>query len=303
MRLRRKFNSLFLAWSFIEYALARVFTAFINLFPIFISTWMARRVGDIVFLLWAERRKVAISNLAIAFGESKNTAEKKRIALESFRHLMTSCMEFSRLNKFAKISKKHVKFYGIEHLDAAYAAGKGLILAMCHLGPWEYIGLVPYQTKCRAAILGRPIRNPYFYEWIKAKRRMMNLEYIDKDAGPRTIFSRLRQNYGVAVAIDQWAGNGGLWIDFFSKPTSTTPVPAEFAKRTGCTILPAYCVRVRCGKYEVHIEPGMPPGKSKSWVENTTRRLNLFLEDKIRLFPEQWLWTHRRWKERGVVEK
>ncbi|MCQ9206540.1 MAG: lysophospholipid acyltransferase family protein [Omnitrophica bacterium] len=289
-------------WNFIEYIFVRAIMAFINFFPITIATWIARRVGDILFLALAGRRKTAIGNLNIAFGSTKSNREKIRIALESFRNLTTSFMEFFRLPKFIKISEKHIRFQGAEHMDHAFARGKGFILAMCHLGPWEYMGLISYQKKYHTAILGRPIKNPYFYEWIKSLRRMMGLYYIDKDTGPKAIFSRLKKNYGVGIAIDQWAGNYGLWIDFFGRPTSTTAIPAEFAKRTNCALIPAYFVRVSSGEYEMHIEPEILPDKSdKNWVENATKKLNHLLEEKIRAYPEQWMWTHKRWKNKRHV--
>lgn len=191
---------------------------------------------------------------------------------------------------------------GVEYIDRAFARGRGFIFAMCHLGPWEYMGIVSYQRKYRTAILGRPIKNPYIYEWIKSLRRMMGLYYIDKDTGPKEIFSRLKKNYAVAIAIDQWAGNSGIWIDFFGSPTSTTSIPAEFAKRTDCALIPAYCVRLSSGEYEMHVEPEILPDKNdKGWVENATKKLNRLLEEKIRAYPEQWVWTHKRWKNKRHI--
>jgi len=296
--LRRKFTKAFPAWHVIEYLFVRAAFAFINLFPIRISTSISRRMGDIAFLILPKRKKIALQNITIAFGSSKTTKEKSKIARESFRNLTTCIMEFFRFPKAKKTLEGHYKIRGVEHIDGAVAKKKGVIIAMAHLGPWEYVGFPCYLRKYKGATLGRPVKNPYLYRWIKSLREMMTLEYIDKDAGPKKIFSKLKENYVVGIAIDQWAGNDGMWVDFFGKPTSTTSIPAEFAKRTGCAIVPICCLRVAPGEYEMHAEPEVyVNGDDKDYAMNTTKELNRRLERKIRSFPEQWLWSHKRWKK------
>jgi len=285
------------ARDFIEYAFVRMIMAFINLFPINISTWIARRIGEALFLLVSSRRKIALENLTTAFGNSKSEAERRKIALESFRHLATSLMEFFRLPEFAKISAGHVRFKGTECLERAFAKGKGAILVMSHLGPWEYLGFLTYLKKYPTTVLGRPIRNPYFYRWVKILRKTVNLEYSDKTSGPRKLLSELKANHLVAITIDQWAGNEGLSIDFFGIPASTISLPARLAERTGCALVPAYCIRLSCGEYEIHVLPEVSVKDSAgNWVEEMTKELNCLLENSISSFPEQWVWTHRRWK-------
>jgi KDO2-lipid IV(A) lauroyltransferase len=258
---------------------------------------MARRAGEGMFLVLPARRRVAFGNLTIAFGNSKSDFEKTKIVLESFRNLATSLMELFRIPRFIKVASRHMRLRHDERLDGAYARGKGFVLAMSHLGPWEYMGVFSYLKKYNAAIIGRALRNPYIYRWVKSMREAVRLDYIDKDAGLRAILSRIRRNYGIAMAIDQWAGNDGIWIDFFGTPTSTTSFPARLAKKTGCPLFLAHCVRIAAGEYEIHVEPEMSPeGAGDNWVEDTTKKLNLLLEEKIRAYPGQWTWMHKRWK-------
>ena len=273
----------------------------INLLPIGFSTWIMRRVGDLMFLILPKRRKIALNNLEIAFGSSKTPREKKKIALESFRHLMTTFMEFFRLPKFIKIAKQCIRFEGKEHIDISFARGKGAVLAMSHLGTWEYMGFIPYLNDYKATILVRALRNPFIYKHIDRLRNLMELKHLDKDMGPREIFLELKKNHGVAIVIDQWAGNDGIWIDFFSSPTSTTPIPARLVKSTGCSIISGYCVRESPGKYLIHVDPEVSfDRKDEDFVEKTTKELNRILENNIRKFPEQWSWTHRRWKNKRI---
>ncbi len=294
----RKFRILFPVWNFIEFMLVRTTMALINFLPITLSTWTARRIGDAMFLIMPSRRRIAFENLTIAFGNSKPDAEKRRLALESFRNLATSLMEFFRLPKFVKISAEHVRFKGTEHIDHAFVKGKGAILVMSHLGPWEYLGFIACLKKYPTTVLVKPIRNPYFYQWVKSLREIVGLKYSDRTMGAKGIFSGLRANGLVAIIIDQWAGSEGLWVDFFGRPTSTTPLPARLAEKTGSAIVSGCCVRVGCGKYEIHITPVSIGENENNWIEAMTKKLNYLLEQQIRAFPGQWMWTHKRWKER-----
>ena len=300
----RKFRKLFPAWNFIEYLLLRIPIEFINLFPISISTWIARKIGDLMFLILPKRRRVAIKNLNIAYGNSKSASKKIKIALESFRHLMVSIMELFRLPKFVKVSRKYVHFEGEEHINRALAKGKGIVFVMSHLGPWEYLAFFSYIRKHPATIMGRAIRNPYIYRWVKHLRSIIDLEHSDKDMGLRSILSELRHNHLVAIAIDQWAGNEGLWIDFFTTPTSTTSLPARLAKRTGCALIPAFCIRTASGRYKIYMEQEVSFNKDDdAYIVEATRQLNRLLEKKILAFPEQWAWMHDRWKGKKVKNK
>ncbi|MBN2097035.1 MAG: lysophospholipid acyltransferase family protein [Candidatus Omnitrophica bacterium] len=290
-------------WYYWEFAAVSMLMAGINFFPISVSTWIARRIGGLMFLLLPKRRKLALQNLNIAFRDSKSSGERKKIARESFRHLATCIMEFFRLAKSVEQLKQHVSFSGTESLERAFARGKGVVLVMSHLGPWEYLGFLTYVKKYPTTVLGRPIRNPYFNRWVKSLRRSVNLDYADKTLGPRKLLSYLNQNRLVAITIDQWAGNEGLWIDFFKLPTSTISLPARLAEKTGCALIPAYCIRTGSGRYQIQILPEVAvDSDADNWVERVTRKLNQLLEEQIRLFPEQWVWTHKRWKAGKILE-
>ena len=100
----------------------------------------------------------------------------------------------------------------------------------------------------------------------------------------------------VAIVIDQWAGREGVWVDFFGRATSTTSLPVRLAKKTGCALIPIYCLRKEIGRYEIQLLPAVPVSDDADWEIRTTKRLNEILESQIRQYPEQWSWSHRRWK-------
>ena len=113
---------------------------------------------------------------------------------------------------------------------------------------------------------------------------------------PEFPVDELRRNHGVAVVMDHWAGADGLWVEFFGRATSTLSLPARLAKKTGCALIPIFCIRTALGRYEVRLLPTVPMPDDPNWEFRTTKRLNDILEAQIRGAPEQWSWSHRRWR-------
>ncbi len=280
-----------------EYALLRSVTELMNLLPITVSTWIVRRIGGVMYFVMPGRRKVAMDNLTIAFGDSKSVAEKKKIALQSFYHLTVSIMEFFRITKFEKVSKENIRLEGTEHFDQAFAKGKGAILIMSHLGPWEYLAFVPHLKKYDCTVLGRSVRNPFVDRWILGLRKSVSVKNTPKVGAAKEILSHLKQNHMIAITTDQWAGNDELWVDFFGRKASTISLPARLAKKTGCALIPTYCFRVAPGRYEIYCHPEIYlKDHEDASIESLTQELNRRLEEQIVAHPEQWLWTHKRWK-------
>jgi len=137
-------------------------------------------------------------------------------------------------------------------------------------------------------------------------RETTSLRPIPKKNAAKKILCEIRKNHLVAVLIDQWAGNEGIWTDFFNVGTSTTSIPARLAEKTGCALVPAYCLRTDNGRYAIHIEGPLDwDVRDSGWEDHVTGKLNQALERQIREHPEQWLWGHRRWKPKpqGLIQR
>ena len=283
---------------YILFLLVRALAGFISLLPVSVSTWMARQIGDFVFLFAAKRKKTAIDNLEIAYGDSIPFEQKEKIARESFRNFTTSIIELVRMPALLRQAKDRFEFEGTEHLDAAFQKGKGVILVISHLGSWEYLAFLPFLRGYPCSVIVRPVKNRYLYKWIQDLRASTQLHPIDRTKSIREVLGEFKKNHLVAILIDQWAGPDGLWVDFFSKPTSTTSIPARLSQRTGAALIPAYCLRMDSGRYKICIRPEVPlEGGAEESEKATTLKLNELLEQEFLKYPAQWIWTHRRWKD------
>ncbi len=284
-------------WNFCEYVVLRGIATGVNCLPISWSSWTAKKIGDLLFFCLGKRRKIAFDNIKIAFGDSLTQERKTVIVKATFRNLVTALMELFRTPGMLKDADRSFELEGTEHLDRALARGKGLILAISHLGSWEYLGFMPYLRPYVCSVIGRPMKNPYVYKWVQSLRRKTTLNHIDKNNAIKEVLKELRANHVVGILIDQWAGSEGIWGNFFGEGTSTTSIPARLSKKTGCALVPAYCIRLGSGRYKISIQPEVqiqdPEG---DWERKTTDELNRLLEGQILRYPDQWTWTHRRWK-------
>lgn len=270
-----------------------------KILPLRTASWIAKRIGDLSYLVLSDRRKIARENINRAFGSTFSDAQKKEIIHFAFQNVALSILELFIIEKIKKDLTHRFEFTGNLGLEAEFKKGRGVVLVISHLGSWEYLSFLPYLTTRRWSVIVKDIKNPYVNRAIDALRRITNVIPVPKLTSVRTILKELKGANGVAILIDQWSGDEGLWVDFFGEKTSTTSIPARLAEKTGCALVPAYCVRKEIGKYLIHIENPVPyDTKQPDWEKNLTAELNMLLEEQIRKYPGQWLWGHRRWKEK-----
>lgn len=287
----------------LQYVAVQALISLLSLLPLSLSGWMVKRVADLFYFCSSKRRKIAWDNLTLAYGDALSSGQKRKIAHESFQNQALSILELFLVNKMKANSAHRFSITGEGHFDEAAARGQGIVFVASHLGSWEYIGFPGYLKGYPHSVIVKKIRNPYLDRAIDRLRRETDTVPIPKINAIRQGLSELHQNHGVAIIIDQWAGKEGLWIDFFGRATSTTSLPARLAKKTGCALIPLYCLRKTIGQYEIQVLPAVPVEDDPQWEMKTTQRLNDILKSQIRKWPEQWSWSHRRWKEKPLTTR
>ena len=260
-----------------------------------------KRMANLFFYCSSKRRNIALDNLTIAYGDTLFAGQKIKIARRSFESQALSILELFVIRKMKKNAARRFSITGQQHFDEAVARGKGVVFVVSHFGSWEYMGFPGYLARYPHSAIVKSIKNPYLNKMIDALRRETETLPILKEANAlRITLAELRQNHGVAIVIDQWAGAEGLWVDFFGRATSTTSFPARLAKKTGSALIPIYCLRKKIGQYEMRLLPEVPLPDDPEWAFLVTKRLNGMLESQIRQCPEQWSWNHRRWRPKPV---
>lgn len=283
----------------LQYIVVRFLALLATVLPVEISHRIACGFGTLTYGILKTRRKIALENISQAFGDSLPDRKKRQLARSAFQSAALSMMELFTVEKIKKEAEKRFRLFGNEFLEEAFSKDHGVVLVISHLGSWEYLSFLPYFTKRSWSVVVKDIKNPFLDRAIDSMRRVMTVNPISKDSSVRAILQELKAGHGVAILVDQWAGDEGLWVDFFDTKTSTTSIPARLAGKTGCALVSAYCLRTSPGHYEIHAEkPAVHDMNSPGWESTVTKDLNQVLERQIREHPEQWLWGHRRWKDK-----
>lgn len=189
---------------------------------------------------------------------------------------------------------------GRQHVDAALAAGSGIVFLTPHLGCFEIAAQVA-AAEFPITVLYRAPKLAWLQPLIERGRGQDNVRLARADlSGVRQLLAALARREAVGILPDQVPGEGeGEWVEFFGRPAYTMTLGARLAARPTSVCLLAYGERLpRGGGYVLHIRP-LPPTEAG---ESDTRRMNRALEALIRECPGQYLWGYNRYKRPAVAK-
>jgi KDO2-lipid IV(A) lauroyltransferase len=198
-----------------------------------------------------------------------------------------------------------VHYRGLEHIRAAYARGRGVLLFSGHYGHWELIALMQGHLGLPLALVARPLDNPRLERLLFALRTGSGNRVIHKRRAVREMLRTLHDGSGVAIVLDQDARGDGVFVPFFGRLASTTPTLALLALRSGAAVVPTYSLPRPDRSWDVVYEPALPirpSGDTPADVLRITAACTARIESWIRERPELWLWMHRRWKTRPAEQ-
>lgn len=261
-----------------------------------VGAWLGRTAHGLLI----SRRKVALENMRSALGEEMSEVLMRRNVLKVFESVGRTAIEVARFGKTRPDDiRRFVTGYGAEQLARAHEMGKGCIVLTAHFGNWEYVGSWVAAMGYPMDILVYTQHNPVFDRLLNDLRKRMGVNVIKIGTNVRQVFRALNERHVIGIAADQHDPAGNLVIRFFGREAAASRGPAVFSLRTGAPILP---VLLRREKFDRHVvmagdlilpsEKGNEDEKVRCMIEQFHR----FLEDSIRSYPDQWLWTHRRWK-------
>jgi Kdo2-lipid IVA lauroyltransferase/acyltransferase len=279
----------------------RVLSALAARLPLGLVLAGGRAFGWLWYHVLRFRRAVALDNLRRAYGDDLSEADRRRIVRAMGSQLGMTFAELFGLARYRpETIEQYVEAVGVDGIQEALRAGKGAIVVSGHLGSWE-LGVASQ------ALRGLPVhclfhrfKNEAANRWIVATRTRTGLQLIDYKHSARHILETLRKGEIVAFPMDQnMPPSRGIVATLFGIPCMTTPAPAVFAQRTGAPVFFVNIERLAPGRHRLTVEPVAPPPSDVPRdlaVRQATQLYNGILEARIRVHPEQWLWTHRRFK-------
>ena len=265
------------------------------------GTWLGWTAGRLL----KSRRRLAFDNIRRGLGDAVSEAQIESIVDDVFRNTGRTLVELARFRKLgAEGVKDLIVPAGLKAMQEARDRGRGAIVATAHFGNWELMGVYPAVYGIPSDTLAIRQHNLKINEMIINLRQSLGVRILEVPANARQVFRSLKENRVVIIAADQHASAGTLVMDFFGRPAAVARGPALFAIRRGCPVIP---MLIRRERYDRHVviagEAVYSPdsGDEEANVRAMTAAYLKFLEDNIRLYPDQWLWTHNRWKPQSAA--
>ena len=261
-------------------------------------------LGSIAYACMGRRRAIADDNLRRAFPDM-DEARRAFVARRSFQHFARVFFEVlppSPRRMLAIADSTPVE--GLEHLEAALAAGRGAFYVTAHLGNWEVMAHALARRGFPLSVVVRRTGNAAIDGMLDRLRTASGNEVIDKDVAVPRMREVLGRGGIVGILMDQNVlGSKAVFVDFLGGRAATTPVVGLLALRHRAPVLCGFTDREGFGRYRVRIVPLWSPGdggvyRGKPGILALTQRLTSALDEEIRRSPETWLWSHDRFRTR-----
>jgi KDO2-lipid IV(A) lauroyltransferase len=289
-----------------EYFFFRLAMNIVKILPLWLCFKIAELGGRLFFIFDIRHRNRTIQHLLHA-GIVKTQTEAVALTRKNFIHFakvgleIFKCRQLMIRENISEILKISGSDKSKELFFSPSGNSKQAIVICAHFGNWEAAGQgVTISSGIPLLSVMRPFDNPKIGEYINSRREGHTHEVVAKKGAIRPLLVALKKGYSIAMMADQNAGeNEGIVVDFFGHPARTHSSPALLHLKTGVPILVLMPRRVSDDfKFEFIIsDPIMhTPGEDKEKdIREITQKFTSEIEKTIRLYPEQWLWAHRRW--------
>jgi KDO2-lipid IV(A) lauroyltransferase len=269
--------------------------------PLGVQAALGNGLGWLAYRFAERRKNIARRNLELCFPE-KSESERRRLLRLNIQASVRAALEHGLLI-WASASRleKLVRIEGREHLEACN--GQPVILLAPH-----FIGLdmggIRLSTELKVASMYSRSRNAVVDHYLlKSRTRFTAATLASRHEGIRPLIKIIQSGLPFYYLPDQDYGRReSIFVPFFGIAAATIPALARLAKVAGAKVVPAVTRQLPGGQgYVLRFYPAWENFPSGD-IEVDTRRMNAFIEERIREMPEQYLWTHRRFKTRPEGE-
>ena len=241
-------------------------------------------------------KKIIFSNLKRAFPNSDDD-KLNDISKAMWNNYGRVFAEYLFIKKFRnKKLEKNITVEGKEILMNIKKDNKQVIFISGHFSNFELMAMQIEMVGIKLAAIYRPLNNIFLNSIMeKIRKKYICQNQIKKGLGGLKQLIKLTKNgYSTALMIDQRVTEG-IKSNFFNQKAFTTSIPAQLIKRFDIEVVPVSIKRYENTKFRIKINKPINFSKESS-IQNITDKLNIVLEEMIINNPEQWIWTHNRWK-------
>ena len=261
---------------------------------------LASIISSNIFILFGpifRSNKIVFSNLKIAFPNIDEN-QKKQILKKMWFNYGKIFAEYMFIKDFRHNEKYSAKI-SIENKDIIEKIKKDneqVIFISGHFNNFELMAMQIEKLGIKLTALYRPLNNPYLNPIMeKIRKKYICKKQVKKGiSGTKDLLLDFKDGSSIALMIDQRVSQG-IRSNLFNKEALTTTIPAQFIKKFKIRIIPVHVERKRDNDFKIKFFEPVNFSNEES-IETITFKLNKILEEMIIKNPEQWIWTHNRWK-------
>ena len=266
--------------------------------PFPLLMWLGRRLGALIMRVPSARRHIAEVNIALCFPELDAAAQASLVDAH-LRDIGLMLVEFALgwMGSDRAVAALPLTVEGLEHLEAARAQGRGVLLVGGHFSHLELCARLVSQ-RIRIAGMYRRMDSTVF-EWAVLRARLRYADAMFEKDDIRGTVKYLRSGGTLWYAPDQdMRSKDSVFVPFFGVPAATITATHHLARMSGAVVIPFFHRRLPDGRgYALRL--GAPlEGVPGADVLADTAHVNASIEQMVREAPEQYLWVHKRFKTR-----
>jgi Kdo2-lipid IVA lauroyltransferase/acyltransferase len=241
-------------------------------------------------------RKVALSNLKVAYGDQLSPADRRRIVRQSFQHFARTMLDFLWSPRLTRENfSKHIELENFEE-TARYGPERSIIIACYHYSNFEWLSLACGFLDLQGTIISQEFKNSLLDPIFKKLREQSGHELIPRQGGIVRLYKVLRRKGRTALLVDLTLHPKmpSVAIDCFGLKTNVTSAHAWLNEQTGAPIIPAHTEPLPNGCYRLVFHPKIETaGRSHQQIAQAC--WNSF-ERSVRKNPAPWLWMYKHWR-------
>jgi KDO2-lipid IV(A) lauroyltransferase len=213
----------------------------------------------------------------------------------NYGKILAEYLFIKKFRKNSSISKKII-IENQNELEKIKKSSKPVIFISGHFNNFELMAMHIEKSGLDVAAIYRPLNNKFLNFFMERIRKKFICKHQIKKgiSGTKKILNHFKNGTSVALMIDQRLSQG-ITTKFFNQEALTTTIPAQFVKKFNCNIVPIYIERIDKFNFTLKVYEPMTYSKDET-IHNITSDLNKVLEKMVLKNPDQWIWSHDRWK-------
>ncbi len=242
-------------------------------------------------------KKILYDNLSLALPNIEASKKKKIInkMWENYGKIFCEYMYIKNFRENTEFQRKII-IENQDELEKIKSQKKPVIFISGHFNNFELMAMHLEKSHINLAAIYRPLNNKFLNPIMeRIREKYICKKQIKKGiSGTKELLREFKNGTSIALMIDQRVSEG-IKSDLFGKEALTTTIPAQFIKKFGARVVPIYIERLIDDTFKLRIHESIKFSDDET-VNNITKKLNKILEKMIMTNPDQWIWTHNRWK-------